>query len=131
MPFDMRWMQIIFLIFSTYFAGDSLGRLGSLSREIDIIRRRYAWDHREVSEGLIDDMRAEEHDDKLDQYEFALASLLVLQKVTHDDIKPIMDKFWVLAGGKDFISISDQIRNRSDRVDDSAERNGEFYCLYE
>ncbi|GAX13327.1 hypothetical protein FisN_17Hh268 [Fistulifera solaris] len=133
MPFDMRWVQIIFLVFSTYFVGDSLGRLGSLSREIGAVRRQYAWDRREVSEGLIIDMQAEEHDDKIDQYEFALASLLVLQKVTYDDIKPIMDKFRVLAGNNDYISIEDQALDQSNRTNsmNCDASDGELYALYE
>jgi hypothetical protein len=133
MPFDMRWVQIIFLVFSTYFVGDSLGRLGSLSKEIGAVRRQYAWDRREVSEGLIIDMQAEDHDDKIDQYEFALASLLVLQKVTYDDIKPIMDKFRLLAGNHDYISIEDQALDQSNRTNsmDSNASDGELYALYE
>lgn len=133
MPFDMRWVQIIFLVFSTYFVGDSLGRLGSLSKEIGAVRRQYAWDRREASAGLIIDMQAEEHDDKIDQYEFALASLLVLQKVTYDDIKPIMDKFRLLAANNDYISIKEQGLDQSGRTSnfDSNERDCELYALYE
>lgn len=124
---------MIFLVFSTYFVGDSLGRLGSLSKEIAEIRRQYAWDCREVSRGLINDMQAEEHDDKIDQYEFALASLLALEKVSYDDIKPIMDKFRMLAGTKDYISLDEQGLDSSVTTlnVDIDESDGEIRALYE
>ena len=78
-------------------------------------------------------MQAEEHDDKIDQYEFALVSLLVLDKVSYDDIKPIMDKFRVLSGGNEYISIEEQCLDQSGRTDnfDSDESDCELCALYE
>jgi hypothetical protein len=51
------------------------------------------------------DFQAEDHDDKLDQYEFLVASLLSLEKIKADDVTPIMEKFKALAGERGYISI--------------------------
>lgn len=104
--------------------------MGSLSAEITDARRRYAWDRREVSKGplrhrdfesnltthaaltsillfpgMVHDFRSDEFDEQVDQYEFAIASLLLLGKITADDLAPIMDKFRALAGPKGFIDV--------------------------
>jgi hypothetical protein len=97
MPFDMRWFQIFYLVISTFFVGGALGKIGSLQDELQGIRRYYAWERREVSKGMVEDMQAEGHDNNIDQYEFVVASLLELQKISSDDILPIMEKYRVLA----------------------------------
>jgi hypothetical protein len=54
------------------------------------------------------------NDDKLDQYEFVLASLLLLNKVEKGDIEQIMDKFRELAGDKGFIEVTDKDEDEGD-----------------
>jgi hypothetical protein len=108
MPYDMRWFQIFYLVISTYFVGDSLGRIASLNQEIVEIGREHVWSRREVSQGMLGDMQADDHDDKIDQYEYVVASLLSLNKISSEDIIPIMDKFRALAKGKEYISLEEQ-----------------------
>jgi hypothetical protein len=107
MPFEFRWFQIIFLTIGTYFVGNVLGRVGTLNKEISEVSKRYAWRRREVSKGMIEDMQAYDHDDKVDQYEFVVSSLLTLGKIRSDDIRPIMDKFREAAGQRGFIQLDD------------------------
>ena len=59
-----------------------------------------------MSKMMIDELQI--NDDKLDQYEFVLGSLLLLNKVKTNDIDQIMDKFRELAGDKRYICISDE-----------------------
>jgi hypothetical protein len=107
MPFEMRWFQVFYLLISTYFVGDALGKLGSYNEEIRQLRRFFAWNRREVSQGMIEDWQASDHDDKIDQYEFALASLLDLGTITSSDLQPIMAKFRGLAGPKGYICMEE------------------------
>eukprot|EP00545_Synedropsis_sp_CCMP1620_P002586 CAMPEP_0119004224 /NCGR_PEP_ID=MMETSP1176-20130426/1025_1 /TAXON_ID=265551 /ORGANISM="Synedropsis recta cf, Strain CCMP1620" /LENGTH=498 /DNA_ID=CAMNT_0006955909 /DNA_START=26 /DNA_END=1522 /DNA_ORIENTATION=+ len=102
--FNMRWFNIFYLVLSTYFVGSTLGGLASLQTEVEEVRRKTAWGRRETSRSLIDEMQPEEHDGKIDQYEFLVASLLQLGKITAADIEPVMDKFRDLAGTAGFIS---------------------------
>lgn len=48
----------------------------------------------------------EEEDDQIDQYQFLLGSLLMLNKIEMRDIEPIMDKFRELANDEGFIRYS-------------------------
>jgi hypothetical protein len=105
MPFEMRWFQIFFLTLSTYFAGNALGRLGGLGEEITQARRHHAWERREVSKGLLHDFRTDDEDDSIDQYEFAIASLLILGTISADDLVPIMDRFRKLSGPTGYIDM--------------------------
>lgn len=106
-PYEMRWFQIFYLVISTYFVGDSLSRVGSLSRQSQEIRAQLAWSSREVSQGMLEDMQAYEHDDKIDQYEFVVASLLSLRKIEAKDVRMIMEKFKILSKGGPFITLDD------------------------
>jgi oligoendopeptidase F len=88
-----------------------------LTKEAGEIRSKYAWSRREVSEGMLEDMQADEHDDKIDQYEYVVASLLLLNKINAEDIKPIMDKFRTLARGEEYIRLElDVPREESDTM---------------
>ena len=107
MSFEMRWFQIFYLIISTYFVGNALGKLGGLNEDLKELRRQHAWQRREVSKGMIEDMQASENDGKIDQFEFLVASLLSLGKVTSDDVTPIMNKFRDLSGDLGFIMTCD------------------------
>eukprot|EP00543_Licmophora_paradoxa_P009849 CAMPEP_0202463698 /NCGR_PEP_ID=MMETSP1360-20130828/59171_1 /ASSEMBLY_ACC=CAM_ASM_000848 /TAXON_ID=515479 /ORGANISM="Licmophora paradoxa, Strain CCMP2313" /LENGTH=611 /DNA_ID=CAMNT_0049086701 /DNA_START=42 /DNA_END=1877 /DNA_ORIENTATION=+ len=105
--YSLRWFQIFYLILSTYFVGQTLGGLASLKLELQDVRTITAWKRRELSKGLIEELQPEEHDDKVDQFEFLVASLVTLNKLNYDDIKPIMNKYRELANDSGFISISD------------------------
>jgi len=107
MPFDMRWFQIFYLAFSTVFVGHVFGQLASLRGELKKVKQEYVWKRREVNKRMIEEFQSYEHDEKVDQYEFVVASLLLLDKVSSSDIEPIMDKFRELAGRKGFITMSD------------------------
>eukprot|EP00593_Proboscia_inermis_P013001 CAMPEP_0171306106 /NCGR_PEP_ID=MMETSP0816-20121228/16041_1 /TAXON_ID=420281 /ORGANISM="Proboscia inermis, Strain CCAP1064/1" /LENGTH=120 /DNA_ID=CAMNT_0011787443 /DNA_START=45 /DNA_END=407 /DNA_ORIENTATION=- len=89
------------------FVGDAIGKLADLNKEIEQIRRNWAFDRREVSKGMIDEFQAYENDGKVDQYEFLVASLLALNKISSKDIIPIMDKFRKLAGEDGMIGDDD------------------------
>mmetsp|Transcript_32158 Transcript_32158/g.53134 ORF Transcript_32158/g.53134 Transcript_32158/m.53134 type:complete len:138 (-) Transcript_32158:1689-2102(-) len=114
MAFNLRWFQIFYLILSTYFVGNTLGGLASLKDEIHEIQQYSAWNRRELSKGLIDELQPYDHDDKIDQYEFVVASLVILGKVSYSDMVPIMDKFRSLAGKDGFIAIEEESGLSSD-----------------
>jgi hypothetical protein len=113
MSFDLRWFQVFYLTLSTYFVGNALGKVASLQSEIDHIRRQYAWKRREVSKGLIKEMQSHEHDDSIDQYEFAIASLLTLGTISASDLAPIMDKYREMAGDSGYIDISEAVEKEA------------------
>lgn len=106
MPFHLRWFNIFFTTFGTAFVGTVFGSLAGLQDEINDHRRYYAWKRREMSKMMVDELQV--NDDKLDQYEFVLGSLLLLQKVKTEDITQIMEKFHELAGDKNYICVSDE-----------------------
>mmetsp|Transcript_18850 Transcript_18850/g.27105 ORF Transcript_18850/g.27105 Transcript_18850/m.27105 type:complete len:202 (+) Transcript_18850:1-606(+) len=95
--------QIFYLILSTYFVGNTLGGLAALKDEIAGIISHTAWSRRKVSRGLIDELQPYEHDGRIDQYEWAIASLMILGKVKYEELVPIMDKFRELAADSGFI----------------------------
>jgi hypothetical protein len=86
-PYNMRWFQIFYLILSTAFVGNTLGGLASLRGDIREVRRNTAWERRNVSRSLIDEMQPEENDARIDQYEFLVASLLQLRKISSEDVE--------------------------------------------
>jgi hypothetical protein len=77
------------------------------------------WERRKVTRRFIDELQAYEHDDNVDQFEFLVASLLMLNKISSADVTPIMDKFRELAGGKGFINALDDAEE--DPIADEAE----------
>jgi len=106
MPFHLRWFNIFFTTFGTAFVGTVFGSLAGLADEINDHRRYYAWKRREISKMMVDELQI--NDDKLDQYEFVLGSLLLLQKVNTNDVTQIMEKFHELAGDKNHICVSEE-----------------------
>lgn len=110
MPFDMRWFNIFFTTFGTAFVGAVFGAAAGLKDEVADMRRYYAWKRREVSKQLIDDMQGSSADEKVDQYEFMVASLLMLNKINGSDVEKIMDKYRELAGDKGFILAEDLVQ---------------------
>uniref|UniRef100_A0A7S1D5Z9 Uncharacterized protein n=1 Tax=Cyclophora tenuis TaxID=216820 RepID=A0A7S1D5Z9_CYCTE len=101
---------------STYFVGNALTGFATLQSQIDEIRRRAAWQRREVSKAMIDEMQADEHDDKIDQFEFTVASLLQLGKIDEEDTTLIMTKYRDLCDEEGFIQVHS---NRKDQHNDS------------
>lgn len=119
-PFDFRWFKIFYLTMATYAVGNSLGKLGELKSELEELRRRHAWESRKVTKRFIREMQADETDDKVDQYEFLVASLLNLNKLSYEDVVPIMDKFRELAKGRDYISVAHDAEDDYDLHSDLA-----------
>lgn len=103
MPFQLRWFNIFFTTLGTAFVGSVFGGVASLRNDIQDLRRYYAWKRREVSKRLIEDMKGVDSDDQLDQFEFMVGSLLMLNKIQYSDVQQIMDKFRELAGDKGYI----------------------------
>lgn len=114
MPFEMRWFQIFYTTFGTVLVGSVFAGVSSLTTELQDLRRYYAWKRREVSKQLILDMkgteRCEDGDDRIDQYEFMVGSLLMLNKIRDSDVEQIMDKFRDLAGNKGYIIFDDDAK---------------------
>lgn len=110
-PFGLRWFKIFYLILSTYSVGNCLGKLSALKAELSHVRRHHAWERRKVTRRYIEETQAYEHDDKVDQYEFLVASLLTLGKLTSEDVTEVMDKFRELAGTKGFISVTEDVED--------------------
>ena len=82
------------------------------------MRRYYAWKRREVSKTLISEMEAGSGADmQLDQYEFMVASLLMLNKINSSDVQQIMDKYRELAGSKGVIHSEDLDRDRLQKAE--------------
>ena len=63
------------------------------------------------------------NDDKLDQYEFMVASLLLLNKIEQSDVDQIMDKFRELAGDKQYVCVEEE----DEAVMDTAEEANDGY----
>ena len=63
------------------------------------------------------------NDDKLDQYEFMVASLLLLNKIEQSDVDQIMDKFRELAGDKQYVCVEEN----EEEVMDTAEEANDGY----
>lgn len=115
----MRDFQIFYLVISTFVVGDVLGKIADLGDEIQQLRRNWAFERREVSRGMIDDFQGYNNDGLLDQYEFVVASLLFLNKISPKDINPIMKKFKQLAGDDNQISIDDSQEESTDQGQDA------------
>lgn len=123
MPYSLRWFNIVYLIFSTYFVANTLSRLAALSAELEQVRRDVSWKRRKVTHAMLDELQPDENDNRIDQYEFAVASLLNLGKIHFDDLKPIMDKYRLLANKSGFISLEEAHKMADDeenQMDDNA-----------
>ena len=123
-PESLRYFKIFYLMISTALVGNALGKLGALKEELSEARKEHAWDRRPVTKRMIDEMQAYDHDDKVDQYEFLVSSLISLGKLSSEDIRPIMDKFRSQAGGKGYIAVDDVVEEE-DIQNDSAEMDME------
>eukprot|EP00934_Nitzschia_sp_Nitz4_P009265 Nitzschia sp. Nitz4//scaffold31_size150131//117489//120534//NITZ4_002847-RA/size150131-augustus-gene-0.8-mRNA-1//1//CDS//3329547716//9255//frame0 len=126
MPFDMRWFQIFYTTFGTAFMGAVFGAAASLKSDITDLSRFYAWKRREVSKRMIEDFQGPDGDDRVDQYEFLVGSLLMLNKLSSSDIEQIMDKFRDLAGNKGYIIADDADHGSAIEDEEDREDSGEI-----
>lgn len=94
---SMKAFQVVYLCLGTFFVGNTLGKLATLKQDMDSLARQYAWEQREVSQEMIRADQGSASDSRVDQYEFVVASLLNLGKISPNDITPIMNKFRRLA----------------------------------
>jgi len=108
-----RTIMVFYVLLGTYFVGNTLGGLASLKDEVNDMKAFEAWNRREASKGLIDELQPYHRDDKIDQYEFFVASMVILGKVSYDDVVPVMDKYRSLAGAEGFIQV-DAVENAGD-----------------
>jgi Ion channel len=131
-PYGLRLFGILYLLLSTYLVGSSFGRLGSLHRELRELRRRHTWDRRPVTRRFIQELKGGYDDqgdydddrddkDKVDQYEYLVASLIMLGKIDSNDLRLVMDKFRKLAGDKGFISVDTDVTEETAHDMETAE----------
>uniref|UniRef100_A0A7S4KC64 Potassium channel domain-containing protein n=1 Tax=Odontella aurita TaxID=265563 RepID=A0A7S4KC64_9STRA len=113
MSFEMRWFQIFYLVGGTMFVGYALGKLGSLRDELSQMKREYAWERRETDRAMVEQMQGgAEHDGRVDQYEFVLASLLMMNKIDASEVTSIMDKYRDLVSDSGFIELDDVVETK-------------------
>lgn len=127
-PESLRYFKIFYLMIATVLVGNALGKLGALKEELSEARRQHAWDRRPVTKRMIDEMQAYDHDDKVDQYEFLVSSLVSLGHLDSDTVKHIMDKFREHAGEKGYIAMDDDL-NEEDPQADCTEAKEEYDIL--
>lgn len=106
-PYNQRFFQVFYMIASTYFVGIVFAGLAGLQSEIDQVHRHTAWSRREVSRHLIDELKTEENDGNVGQYEFLVASLVQLGKLSSKDVIPIMEKYRSMANAEGFIAANE------------------------
>ena len=97
MSSSMKAFQVVYLCLGTFFVGNTLGKLATLKQDMDSLCRQYAWEQREVSKEMIRADQGSANDSRVDQYEFVVASLLNLGKISSSDITHIMNKYRRLA----------------------------------
>jgi len=132
MPFELRWFQIFFTTFGTAFVGAVFGAFAGLRDEVSDMRRFYAWQRREISETLIEEMQGSDADEKVDQFEFMVGSLLMLNKISRSDVEQIMDKYREMAGDKGYIIAEDAAKDgeRKAKRDDTQSSSKEFEDMH-
>ncbi|EED88838.1 predicted protein [Thalassiosira pseudonana CCMP1335] len=107
-PDNFRWFMIIYLSISTYFVGNAIGKLGELNDKLESMRKMYLWEQQEASYEMLADFsgRGSENGDgefvdvepEIDQFEFTIASLVLMGKISSADVAPIIEKFKKLTG---------------------------------
>jgi Ion channel len=120
---SLRYFKIFYLMIATVLVGNALGKLGSLKEELEEARRQHAWDRRPITRRMIDEMQAYDHDDKVDQYEFLVSSLVSLGHIDTEAVKHIMDKFREHAGDKGYIAMDDAIMDENPNAEQSEVAN--------
>jgi len=111
-PEGFRWFLLFYLAISTYAVGSALGKLRELSTKLESMRLLYAWQQQEASHAMLTDFSGKPDDvgqvdeeniegaKEIDQYEFTIASLVLMGKISSKDIRPIMEKFKKLTKSK-------------------------------
>ncbi|KAL7549040.1 hypothetical protein ACHAWF_012302 [Thalassiosira exigua] len=109
-PENLRWFQLFYLAICIYFIGSSLGKLGELNKNLESMQRLYLWQTQEASYSMLHDFSGRPDDDgseaKIDQFEFTIASLVLMGKITREDVKPILKRFKKLTDSN-FITAAD------------------------
>ncbi|KAL7452366.1 hypothetical protein ACHAWC_004089, partial [Mediolabrus comicus] len=121
-PPSLRIFMIFYLAISTYFVGSAFGKLRDLSQKLENMQRLYLWQQQEATYTMLADFsgRPEEKGGKenevdelldvepeIDQFEFTIASLVLLGKITSEDVRPILEKFNKLSGKSNKITAAD------------------------
>jgi len=136
-PESLRWFLLLYLALSTYFVGSAFGKLGMLSEKIQSMQMLYTWEQQEASYTMLHDFsgrpnesndsegRREDVEPEIDQFEFTIASLVVMGKITSDDVRPILEKFKRLTGEKSnkitSADVSGPIRKKAGDIPESDE----------
>lgn len=121
-PPSLRIFMIFYLAISTYFVGSAFGKLRDLGQKLEDMQRLYLWQQQEATYTMLADFsgRPEEEGGKenevdelldvepeIDQFEFTIASLVLLGKITSEDVRPILEKFNKLSGKSNKITAAD------------------------
>mmetsp|Transcript_17013 Transcript_17013/g.34923 ORF Transcript_17013/g.34923 Transcript_17013/m.34923 type:complete len:522 (-) Transcript_17013:47-1612(-) len=94
---DQRYFDIFYLILGTYFVGAALSNITELNQQLLDTRRFFAWDRLQSNSAMFRSMDINK-DGTVDQYEFVLASLIMLDKIEPADVDPIIKKYRDLCG---------------------------------
>jgi len=136
-PESLRWFIIFYLAISTYFAGSCFGKLNELSTNLESMQRLFLWEQQEASYTMLADFSGRpDHrdvggigeavdelmdvDPEINQFEFTIASLVLLGKITSDDVRPILEKFKKMTNGTNKITSADVGRS-GPNIDDADE----------
>jgi len=98
-PEGFRWFLLFYLAISTYAVGSAFGKLRDFSAKLESMRLLYAWQQQEASHAMLADFSGKpdggdgDESKEIDQFEFTIASLVLMGKVSSKDILPIMEKF--------------------------------------
>ena len=116
--------MLVYLGFGTYFVGSALGKLRDLSKKLESIQLLYLWQQQDASYTMLRDFSGKEEDaqPEIDQFEFTIASLVLLGKITRDDVRPILQKFKELSGDSNKISSFD-VSGPNTKNEDTEETN--------
>jgi len=136
-PPSLRWFMIFYLAISTYFVGSAFGKLRDLSQKLESMQNLYLWQQQEATYTMLADFsgRPENEDGKgneidgllevepeIDQFEFTIASLVLLGKITSEDVRPILEKFAKLSGKSNKITAADvsgPIKKKNEAVEET------------
>lgn len=114
--------MIFYLAISTYFVGSAFGKLRDLSQKLESMQRLYLWQQQEATYTMLADFsgrpeneggKGNESDEllevepEIDQFEFTIASLVLLGKITSEDVRPILEKFAKLSSKSNKITAAD------------------------
>jgi len=127
-PDSLRWFLLLYLAISTYFVGSAFGKLRELNTNLESMQKLYLWQQQEASYTMLADFSGrpddreqnkkggedeEDQDEEdildpeIDQFEFTIASLVLLGKITSSDVRPILEKFKKLTGDNNKITAAD------------------------